>query len=66
MKLTRAMTATLAMLMLAGCAGDRTLWESNGQFGKEGEREIWNRNGQMESGQREFWVNKDGEKVFKE
>jgi hypothetical protein len=64
-KFPRLFAAALAALLLAGCSGDRVLWNSNGQFGKEGEREIWDRNGQMESGERVIWRNKDGEKVIK-
>lgn len=65
MKSIKTLAAVLTVLVLAGCSGDRVLWDSKGKFGKDGERKVWDRNGQMEQSGREFWINKDGEKVFK-
>lgn len=55
----------LAVLALAGCK-DRVIWNDNGKLDKSTEnREVWDSNGQMDNGEREIWVNKDGEKVVK-
>jgi hypothetical protein len=55
----------LAVLTLAGCK-DRVIWDDNGKIEKSTEnREIWDSNGKMDTGEREIWVNKDGEKVVK-
>ena len=63
---TKWITAVLAVLLLAGCSGDRVLWDSQGQYDKAGERKVWDRQGQMQAPKdRVIWENKEGEAVFK-
>lgn len=53
------------VLALAGCQ-DRVIWNDKGKVEEATQdREVWDSNGQMETGDREVWVNKDGEKVVK-
>ncbi|NWN90893.1 membrane lipoprotein lipid attachment site-containing protein [Marinobacter adhaerens] len=52
-------------LGLSGCQ-DRVIWDDKGKIDQSTEnREVWDSNGKMKSGDREVWVNKDGEKVVK-
>lgn len=54
-----------AILALAGCK-DRVIWDDKGKVEEATEdREVWDSNGEMEAGDREVWVNKDGEEVVK-
>ncbi|MBK1874308.1 MULTISPECIES: membrane lipoprotein lipid attachment site-containing protein [Marinobacter] len=53
------------VLALAGCK-DRVIWDDNGKLEEKTQnREIWDSKGKMNKGEREVWVNKDGEKVVK-
>lgn len=53
------------VLALAGCQ-DRVIWDDKGKVEEATQdREVWDSNGKMETGDREVWVNKDGEKVVK-
>lgn len=55
----------LVVLALAGCK-DRVIWNDNGKVEEATEnREVWDSNGKMDTGDREIWVNKDGEEVVK-
>lgn len=55
----------LTVLMLAGCQ-DRVIWDDQGKAEEATEnREVWDSNGKMKTGDREVWVNGDGEKVMK-
>ncbi|MGO1461698.1 MAG: hypothetical protein ACTHYN_10025 [Marinobacter sp.] len=54
-----------AVLALAGCK-DRVIWDDKGKAEEATEeRKIWDSNGKMETGDREIWVNKEGEEVVK-
>lgn len=53
------------LLALAGCK-DRVIWDDKGKVeAKTQDREVWDSNGKMKNGEREVWVNKDGEEVVK-
>ncbi|MDN6318279.1 MAG: hypothetical protein L0J77_00800 [Marinobacter sp.] len=53
------------VVVLAGCK-DRVIWDDNGKVDEATQdREVWDSNGEMETGDREVWVNKDGEEVVK-
>ncbi|MBQ0831176.1 membrane lipoprotein lipid attachment site-containing protein [Marinobacter sp.] len=61
----RIALALFVVLALAGCK-DRVIWDDKGKIDEKTQnREVWDSNGKMNTEDREFWVNKDGEKVVK-
>ncbi|MBJ6138229.1 hypothetical protein [Marinobacter litoralis] len=60
-----ALMVIMALFTLAGCK-DRVIWNDNGKVEEATQnREVWNSNGKMDSGNREIWVDKNGNEVVK-
>ena len=60
-----AIVAMIALFTLAGCKG-RGIWNDNGKVEEATQdREVWDSNGKMDSGNREIWVDKNGNEVVK-
>ncbi len=60
-----AVVAMISLFTLAGCK-DRVIWNDNGKVEEATQnREVWNSNGKMDSGDREIWVDKNGNEVVK-
>ena len=60
-----AILATIVLFTLVGCK-DRMIWNDNGKVEEATQdREVWDSNGKMDSGNREIWVDKNGNEVVK-
>ncbi len=60
-----AMVAMIALFTLVGCK-DRVIWNDNGKVEEATQdRKVWDSNGKMDSGNREIWVDKNGNEVVK-
>ncbi|GGE72097.1 hypothetical protein GCM10011533_25520 [Streptosporangium jomthongense] len=61
----KAALLIFAVLALVGCK-DRVIWDDKGKLEETTRnREVWDSNGKLNTGERDVWVNKDGEKVVK-
>ncbi|MDX5297531.1 MAG: hypothetical protein LPK85_01130 [Gammaproteobacteria bacterium] len=55
----------LGTLFLAGCDGDRVLWNSNNKIPDPQKRVFWDSKGKMQQNDRKVWTNAEGTDVVR-